>query len=53
MRASEKARGRILTELDAFIAATALAKGATLVTRNTKEFVQLEIPLLNPWETPQ
>ncbi|HEY1615041.1 MAG TPA: type II toxin-antitoxin system VapC family toxin [Rhizomicrobium sp.] len=51
LRAIEKAKGRPLAELDAFIAATALVKGATLVTRNTKDFARLAIPLLNPWET--
>jgi toxin FitB len=50
LRALEKTRGRILAELDAFMAATALVKGATLVTRNTKDFAGLEIPLHNPWE---
>jgi predicted nucleic acid-binding protein len=53
LRAAEKAQGRLLAELDAFVAATALVKSATLVTRNTKDFAQLEIPLLNPWETPE
>jgi predicted nucleic acid-binding protein len=48
-RALEKSRGRILAELDAFIAATALVKGATLATRNTKDFDQLGVELLNPF----
>lgn len=35
---------------DALIGATALAHGLTLVTRNTRDFDDLGIPLLNPWE---
>jgi predicted nucleic acid-binding protein len=50
LRAFEKARGRVLAELDAIIGATAMVNGATLVTRNTKDFDQVGIPLLNPWE---
>lgn len=50
LRGFEKARGRVLAELDALIAATALIKGATLVTRNVKDFAGLEIPLFNPWD---
>jgi len=51
LRASEKRQGRILEMADALIAATAIEAGATLVTRNTKDFVQLNIPLLNPFGT--
>ena len=50
LRAAAKSKGRPLAELDAFIAATALVRGATLVTRNVKDFAPLAIPLLNPWE---
>ena len=53
LRAIGKTKGRPLAELDAFIAATAMVKSATLVTRNTKDFAQLEISLLNPWESPE
>lgn len=35
---------------DAFIAATALVHGLTLVTRNTKDFVATGVKLINPWE---
>ena len=34
---------------DAFIAATAVAHGMTVVTRNTADFVRTGVPLLNPW----
>jgi predicted nucleic acid-binding protein len=51
MRAEEKSRGRILAELDAFIAATAAVKSATLVTRNIKDFERLDVRLYNPFRS--
>jgi toxin FitB len=41
--------GISLGVMDAFFAATARAHGLTLVTRNTKHFEKVGIPLLNPW----
>jgi predicted nucleic acid-binding protein len=37
------------SERDAFIAATALVHGMTLVTRNLADFKAAAVPLLNPW----
>ena len=37
-------------ERDAMIAATALAHGMTLVTRNTKDFQNTGVPLINPFD---
>ncbi|KMY85735.1 VapC toxin protein [Candidatus Paraburkholderia calva] len=37
-------------ERDAFIAATALVHGMTIVTRNVADFRTTGVPLLNPWE---
>lgn len=37
---------------DALIAATALAHGLALVTRNTADFQPMACPLIDPW-TPQ
>ena len=42
--------GRPIHEMDALIAATALANGATLATRNTSHFENCGIQLVNPWE---
>ena len=39
-------------ERDAFIAATALVRGMTVVTRNTGDFAATGVPLLNPWKAP-
>ncbi len=36
--------------IDKMIAATALTSGLTLVTRNTKDFVETGVPLMNPFE---
>jgi toxin FitB len=36
-------------EPDAFLAATALHHGLTLVTRNTRDFERAKVPLLDPW----
>ncbi|WP_158933338.1 type II toxin-antitoxin system VapC family toxin [Acidisphaera sp. S103] len=38
---------------DAFIAATALAHGMTVVTRNVADFAPTGVPLLNPWDASQ
>jgi predicted nucleic acid-binding protein len=42
--------GFSLNVMDAFFAATAQAHNLTLVTRNTRHFEKLGLPLLNPWE---
>jgi hypothetical protein len=42
--------GRPVPPIDALLAATAIAHGLTLVTRNTKNLDGLPVNLLNPWE---
>ncbi|RWC53616.1 type II toxin-antitoxin system VapC family toxin [Mesorhizobium sp.] len=44
-----KRRGRGLSSMDGLIAATAIAQGLTLATRNTKDFEGYGIELLDPW----
>ena len=44
-----KARGRPVDMRDTFIAGIALARRATLATRNVKHFDDLAIPVVNPW----
>jgi len=41
--------GRPLHVVDGLIAATALAHGHTLVTRNVSDFESVPVPILNPW----
>lgn len=41
--------GRVLPTIDSLIAASAIAHRLTIVTRNTKDFEGLDIPLINPW----
>ena len=41
--------GRPLGVADGMIAATAFEYGFTFVTRNTKDFVNLDLNLFNPW----
>lgn len=38
------------SERDAFIAATALVHGMTVVTRNVADFAPMGVAILNPWE---
>lgn len=45
-----KSMGRPIDQMDALIAATALANGATLATRNIPDFEHCGIPLVNPWQ---
>lgn len=42
-------RGRVLPTIDSLLAATAQEYSLTLVTRNMKDFHDLDIKLLNPW----
>lgn len=39
------------SDRDAIIAATALVHGMTVVTRNTSDFDQTGVEILNPWES--
>ena len=47
--ADAKRGGSGLSVMDGWIAAIALAKSLTLVTRNTKDFLQTGVPLFDPW----
>lgn len=49
MAAAAKKKGVTLAVVDGIIAATALERGLTLVTRNTKHFAALGVALVNPW----
>ncbi len=44
-----RSAGRSISYFDALIAAMARSKGATLATRNTKDFVFCQVRLVNPW----
>jgi toxin FitB len=41
--------GRPLPAIDSLLAATALQHGLQLVTRNTVDFIDAGVPLINPW----
>lgn len=48
--AERERMGRPVQISDAQIAGTCLTRGATLVTRNTRDFEGTGIELINPWE---
>ncbi len=50
LAASTRLRGTTLAVVDGVIAATALEHGLTLVTRNARDFADLGVVLLNPWD---
>jgi predicted nucleic acid-binding protein len=50
MTAQSEARGKSMAILDSMIAATALAHGYYLVTRNVRDFVNSGVEIMNPWE---
>ncbi len=41
--------GRPLPAIDSLLAATALAHGLTLITRNLRDFQHPDLPVLDPW----
>ncbi len=47
--ATRRTAGRPIDMEDGMIAATCLEHGATLVTRNTRDFEGLGLDLVNPW----
>jgi predicted nucleic acid-binding protein len=49
IKARARRSGVALTVMDAFLASTAAAYELTLVTRNVKDYSQLGVALLNPW----
>lgn len=46
---SRKNAGRQISQFDAMIAAVARSAGATLATRNVKDFVDCGIAVVDPW----
>lgn len=49
--ANRKNLGQPISQFDAMIAAATASRGATLATRNLRDFADCGIPLINPWET--
>lgn len=47
--AQHQKKGRRLSSFDSLIAATALAHGHTIATRNTTDFPD-DVPVVNPWK---
>ena len=50
IQAQAESRGRPLPTLDSLLAATAMAHGLILATRNTDDFAATGAELFNPWE---
>ncbi|QPF90159.1 type II toxin-antitoxin system VapC family toxin [Bradyrhizobium commune] len=50
LMAESRRSGVALSVIDGFFAATALANGLTLVTRNVKDFAAFGVQLFNPWD---
>jgi toxin FitB len=48
--AQAKSRGKTLPVIDSLLAATALHHNLTVVSRNMSDFVETQVPVLNPWE---
>ena len=47
---AKKTSGRRMPELDAQIAAIAIARSASVATRNIRDFENTGLTLINPWE---
>jgi toxin FitB len=49
--ASRRNSGRPISQFDAMIAAVTKSRGATLATRNVKDFVNCGVAIVDPWAT--
>ncbi len=50
LSAKRERAGRRIEQMDVLIAAIALANGAALATRNTRDFADLDLDLVNPFD---
>jgi predicted nucleic acid-binding protein len=50
MTIQARRRGIAISTADGLIAATAMEHGLTLITRNAKDFENIELPIFNPFE---
>lgn len=50
IRVIAQSQGRIIHVSDSLIGGTALVHGLTVVTRNIKDFEEVGVELVNPWE---
>lgn len=48
--ARRRAIGRPISEMDAQIAAIAFSRGASIATRNVRDFDHLDVEVINPWD---
>lgn len=51
LRVSLESIGHPVGDMDLMIAAIARQRGAAVATRNTRDFADCGVPLINPWET--
>jgi predicted nucleic acid-binding protein len=51
LRAAAEAQGRPREAIDALIAACAVARGASVATRNAGDFQPMGVPAIDPWRT--
>jgi predicted nucleic acid-binding protein len=49
LSAQAQRNGKTLANVDGLLAATAIEHDLTLVTRNTRDFADTGVPILNPW----
>jgi predicted nucleic acid-binding protein len=48
--AETKRRGKVLSIIDGLLAATALHHNLTVISRDTSDFTNAQVQVLNPWE---
>lgn len=48
--AARRSLGRPIREFDAQIASIAISRGASLATRNVRDFEHLDLDIINPWD---